>query len=31
VVLLTVQALLINRLAGLPYPIWAPRQPPEGT
>jgi CBS-domain-containing membrane protein len=28
VVLLTAQALLINRLAGLPYPLWAPRPPP---
>lgn len=27
VVLLTVQAFVINRLAGLPYPLWAPRAP----
>lgn len=26
VLLLTVQAFLINRLAGLPYPMWAPRK-----
>jgi CBS domain-containing membrane protein len=26
VVLLCLQAYLINRLAGLPYPIWAPRK-----
>ena len=26
VVLLTVQAFVINRLAGLPYPLWAPPQ-----
>lgn len=25
VVLLTLQAFVINRLAGLPYPIWSPR------
>lgn len=24
VVLLTLQALAINRLAGIPYPLWAP-------
>lgn len=31
VVLLTLQALVINRLAGLPYPLWAaPRTPPAG-
>jgi hypothetical protein len=24
VILLTAQALVINRLAGLPYPIWQP-------
>ncbi|HEY8490096.1 MAG TPA: HPP family protein [Dehalococcoidia bacterium] len=29
VVLLTVQAFLINRLAGIPYPLWAP--PKDGT
>ncbi len=29
VVLLTVQAFVINRLAGLPYPVWAPRSQPE--
>jgi CBS domain-containing membrane protein len=28
VVLLTVQAFVINRLAGLPYPIWDRRQDP---
>ncbi|GAC1404953.1 MAG: hypothetical protein NVSMB49_23940 [Ktedonobacteraceae bacterium] len=28
VVLLTLQALAINRLAGLPYPIWSPIQAP---
>ncbi|MBV9614930.1 MAG: HPP family protein, partial [Ktedonobacteraceae bacterium] len=27
VVLLTLQALAINRLAGIPYPLW--QQPPE--
>lgn len=26
--LLVVQALVINRLAGLPYPLWSPRQEP---
>jgi len=26
VILLTAQALVINRLAGLPYPIWQPRK-----
>ena len=33
VVLLTIQAFAINRLAGLPYPLWAPRPavtPPGG-
>ncbi len=31
VVLLTLQAFVINRLAGIPYPLWNPRkQPPEG-
>ncbi len=29
VVLLTVQALVINRLAGLPYPLWQNREPTE--
>lgn len=29
VVLLTAQALLINRLAGLPYPLWSPNRQPE--
>jgi CBS-domain-containing membrane protein len=28
VVLLTGQALVINRLAGIPYPLWAPRAQP---
>jgi hypothetical protein len=27
VVLLTLQAIVINRLAGLPYPIWNPVEP----
>jgi CBS-domain-containing membrane protein len=26
VVLLIVQALVINRLAGIPYPLWKPRE-----
>lgn len=26
VILLTGQAFVINRLAGIDYPIWAPRQ-----
>ncbi len=31
VVLLTLQALAINRLAGIPYPLWSPpRQPASG-
>ncbi len=31
VVLLTLQAIVINRLAGIPYPLWNPRkQPVEG-
>jgi CBS domain-containing membrane protein len=31
VVLLTLQALVINRLAGIPYPLWNPhREPDEG-
>jgi CBS-domain-containing membrane protein len=25
VVLLVVQGFLINRLAGIPYPVWSPR------
>ncbi|WP_165373484.1 HPP family protein [Sorangium cellulosum] len=30
VVLLTIQAIVINRLAGIDYPLWAPRRaPPE--
>jgi CBS-domain-containing membrane protein len=29
VVLLTAQAFLINRLAGLPYPIWQTIRTPE--
>ncbi len=28
VVLLTLQAIVINRLAGLPYPLWSPIQTP---
>ena len=28
VLLLTLQALVINRLAGVPYPVWAPRAQP---
>jgi CBS-domain-containing membrane protein len=32
VVLLTAQAIIINRLAGLPYPLWAPvSQSPTGS
>ena len=31
VVLLTLQAIAINRLAGIPYPLWSPtREPAEG-
>ena len=31
VVLLTLQAIVINRLAGIPYPLWSPmREPAEG-
>lgn len=30
VVLLTLQALIINRLAGLPYPLWGPSQQTKG-
>jgi CBS domain-containing membrane protein len=29
VVLLTLQALAINRLAGIPYPLWAPVREPD--
>jgi CBS-domain-containing membrane protein len=29
VVFLTVQAFLINRLAGIPYPLWSPAATPE--
>ena len=29
VVVLTLQALIINRLAGIPYPLWNPHQEPE--
>jgi hypothetical protein len=28
VVVLTLQAIVINRLAGLPYPLWSAKQPP---
>src|SRR5262249_24641568 len=31
VLLLTVQAFVINRLAGIPYPIWAPKSEPSPT
>jgi len=38
VMLLSIQAIVINRLAGLPYPLWAPTKvtplpprPPEAT
>ena len=30
VVLLVLQGLAINRLAGIPYPLWAPRPVPTG-
>ncbi|MBF6589548.1 MAG: HPP family protein [Ktedonobacterales bacterium] len=30
VILLTLQALVINRLAGVPYPLWNPPHEPEG-
>lgn len=30
VVLLTIQAFVINRLAGIDYPIWSPRRDPSG-
>jgi hypothetical protein len=31
VVLLTVQAFAINRLAGIPYPLWNPvKEPGDG-
>ena len=29
VVLLVVQGFAINRLAGIPYPVWSPRPPPR--
>ena len=29
VIVLTLQALIINRLAGIPYPLWNPHQVPE--
>jgi hypothetical protein len=28
VVLLVAQGFVINRLAGIPYPVWAPREAP---
>ena len=31
VVLLTLQALAINRLAGIPYPLWNPVKENEGS
>ena len=31
VILLTVQALAINRLAGIPYPLWRNRESPNNT
>lgn len=31
VVLLVAQGLVINRLAGIPYPVWAPRPAPQPT
>jgi hypothetical protein len=27
VALLVVQGFVINRLAGIPYPVWSPRPP----
>ncbi len=30
VVLLAAQAFVINRLAGLPYPVWRSQTPPVG-
>lgn len=30
VVVLTVQAIVINRLAGIDYPLWSPRRDPSG-
>ena len=30
VLLLTVQAFVINRLAGIPYPLWSPPRQPDG-
>nr|BBH90842.1 hypothetical protein KTC_55930 [Thermosporothrix sp. COM3] len=29
VILITIQAFLINRLAGIPYPLWGPTKAPE--
>ncbi|HJT58761.1 MAG TPA: HPP family protein [Ktedonobacteraceae bacterium] len=29
VVLLTLQAIIINRLSGMPYPLWNPRRDPD--
>jgi CBS-domain-containing membrane protein len=31
VILLTAQALAINRLAGIPYPLWRNRESPNNT
>ena len=31
VVLLVVQGFIINRLAGIPYPVWGPRPAASGT
>jgi hypothetical protein len=28
--MLTVQAFVINRLAGIDYPLWSPRRDPSG-
>lgn len=28
VIVLTLQAILVNRMAGVDYPIWTPRTPP---
>jgi hypothetical protein len=30
-VLLVVQGFIINRLAGIPYPVWQPRPIAKGT
>ncbi|HET8907240.1 MAG TPA: hypothetical protein VFN11_09780, partial [Ktedonobacterales bacterium] len=30
VALLTLQAIIINRLAGIDYPLWNPRRDPSG-